>query len=118
MTDLIVCLTNEKGIFEHVKRVVEDMEWNHVYIVTAEKDTSNMKFSKKSTIIPLDMTKTIEQLTTFIKERLQGKLTDLEVGVNMVGGKGKEHTALISAILKLGFGIRLVNLTPTGVKTL
>jgi len=62
------------------------------------------------------MKKTISELSSNIQEQLKGKLNDLEVAVNIVAGSGKEHTALMSAILKLGFGIRLVALTPNGVK--
>ena len=67
-------------------------------------------------IIKLDMSKTISQLTYSVKERLEGKIKDLEVAVNIVAGTGKEHSAIISAVLKLGMGIRLIVLTPNGVK--
>jgi len=36
--------------------------------------------------------------------------------VNIVSGDGKEHMALISALLKLGLGIRFVALTKEGIK--
>ncbi len=115
MTDLVCCITSQKGIFEHVKKVIEDIEWQNIYIFTAE-DISSNSFSKNTNIIKLDMKKTISELSSNIQEQLKGKLNDLEVAVNIVAGSGKEHTALMSAILKLGFGIRLVALTPNGVK--
>jgi len=117
MTDLIACLTNQKGVIEHVKHVVEDVEWQNIYIITSE-DVSKIKFSKKMIVIKLDLNKTISQLAEFITEKLKGKLNDLEVAVNIVAGTGKEHTAIISAILKLGYGISLVALTPQGVATI
>ena len=116
MTDLIACLANQKGVFEHVKRVIEGRDWEKVFIVTKEKDVSNFKFNKKAEIIKVDMSKTISELSDFIKEKLKGKINDLEVGVNIVAGSGKEHTAMLSAILKLGFGVRLVVLTREGIK--
>lgn len=118
MTDLVACLTNKKGIFEHVKHVIDDVEWQNIYIFTSERDISKMKFSKQTKIINLDLSKTISELTSFIKTQLEGKLNDLEVAVNIVAGSGKEHTALLSAILKLGFGVRFVVLTRNGVKTI
>ena len=42
--------------------------------------------------------------------QLNGKIKDLEVAVNIVSGTGKEHMALLAAILKLGVGVRLVAL--------
>ena len=35
---------------------------------------------------------------------------------NFVSGMGKEHMALISALLKLGVGIRLMALTKNGIE--
>ncbi len=118
MTDLIACLSKQKGAFEHVKRVIEEIEWANVYIFTSEKDISSFRFNKSAEIIKLDLNSTISELSEFIGKRLDGKLHDLEVAVNIVAGSGKEHTALISAILKMGFGVRLVALTPDGVKTI
>jgi len=118
MTDLIVCLTNQKGVIEHVKKVVEDVSWGNIYVFTAEKDVSGMKFGKEVEIIQLDLNNKISELSGFVEEKLKGKLNDLEVAVNIVGGSGKEHMALISAILNLGCGVRLVALTPEGVKTI
>ena len=39
-----------------------------------------------------------------------------EVGLNFISGTGKEHMALLSAVLKLGIGIRFFALTKDGVK--
>jgi len=36
----------------------------------------------------------------------------------MTSGSGKEHMALLSALLKLGLGIRLVSFTNNGIKEL
>jgi len=38
-----------------------------------------------------------------------------EVGLNIVSGAGKDNMALISAIMKLGLGYRLVAYTKDGV---
>ena len=38
------------------------------------------------------------------------KVQDLDMAVNISSGSGKEHAILISTIMKLGYGIRLVDL--------
>jgi len=40
------------------------------------------------------------------------------VGVNFISGAGKEHMALVSALMKLGVGFRLMASTMDGVKEL
>jgi len=38
--------------------------------------------------------------------------------LNIVSGDGREHMAIISALLQLGLGIRLVALTKEGVRVI
>ena len=66
----------------------------------------------------VDFQKPVSQLIDDIKKGLQNKFTDLEVAVNIVSGSGKEHMAIISALLKLGVGIRLMAVTKDGVREL
>ena len=47
---------------------------------------------------------------------LKGKIKDTEVEVNFISGAGKEHMAIMGALLKLGVGIRLMALTRDGVE--
>ena len=45
MANLIACLSEGKGTWEHVKRVVEGQEWDSVYLVTNEFGRDNFKSS-------------------------------------------------------------------------
>ena len=58
----------------------------------------------------------MQDIVKDIHKQLQGKIDDLEVAVNLVSGEGKEHMALLSALMKLGLGIRLIALTKNGVE--
>ena len=58
----------------------------------------------------------IELLIDKIKSQLEGKIKGTEVALNLASGSGKEHMALLSALLKLGVGIRLVSFTNNGIK--
>ena len=51
-----------------------------------------------------------------ISKNLKGKIKDTEVDVNFVSGTGREHMALIGALLKSGTGIRLKVLTKEGIE--
>jgi hypothetical protein len=118
MTDLVVCIGEGKGTWGHVQKVIEDMEWGSIYVVTnkfgAEKFTSKKKFE----FILIDENKRLTELVEDIRKQIHGKIKDFEVGVNFISGNGKEHMAAMSALLKEGFGIRLVALTFDGVKEL
>ena len=117
MTDLIACLSTGKGTWEHVARVIQSEAWGSVFIITDEFFADKIDKKDKELII-IDRNKTISEMAEEIKKCLQGKVKDLEVAVNFVSGEGREHMALISALLQLGLGIRLVVLTKEGVKTI
>ncbi len=116
MTDLIACLSTGKGTWGHVQRVIEGMEWGKVYLITNEFFKDKFDSSKKIEMILVDNKKTISEMAADIRKALDGRINDLEVGLNIVSGDGREHMAIISALLQLGLGIRLVILTREGVR--
>ena len=118
MTDLIACLSTGKGTLGHVQRVIEGMEWNKIFLITNELSKDKFKCSKEVEMIIVDTKKTITEMAADIKKALEGKISDLEVGLNIVSGEGREHMAIISALLQLGLGIRLVALTREGVRVI
>jgi len=118
MTDLIACLSTGKGTWEHVARVINCMEWNNIFLITNEFAKDKFKSEKKVELIVIDDKKTIPEMASDIRRRLEGKINDLEVGLNIVSGEGREHMAIISALLQLGLGIRLVVLTKEGVRVI
>ncbi len=118
MTDLIACLSTGQGTIGHVERVIEGMEWNNIFLITNEFAKDQIKSDKKVERIVIDTKKTISEMSVDIKKVLEGKITDLEVALNIVSGEGREHMAIVSALLQLGLGIRLVVLTKEGVKVI
>lgn len=118
MASLIACLTTGKeiGHWTHVQRLIEEESWENVFIVTDDYGVRNFKTRKKINHIVIDSKKPVNEVVEDIKNQLKDKIKDTETGLNIVSGKGKEHMAIISALLKLGLGIRLVALTKDGIK--
>ena len=50
-----------------------------------------------------------------LQERLKKLIKGTEVGLSIASGSGKEHMALISALLSVPVGIRFVALTKEGI---
>ena len=115
MTDLIACLSTGKGTIGHVTKVIEGMEWNKIFLIT---NGVEFKSSKEVEMVVIDTSKTITEMAADIKKALSGKINDLEVALNIVSGDGREHMAIVSALLQLGLGIRLVALTKEGVRVI
>ena len=116
MTELIACLSTGKGTWGHVSRLIQDGEWEKVFLVTNSFGKENFTPEKESEFIVIDPNKGLAELRDDIYNQLKEKVKGAEVRLNLVSGTGKEHMALVSAILKLGVGIRLTALTKDGVQ--
>ncbi len=116
MTILLACLSTGKGTWGHVSRLIADGSWEKIFLITNEFGKENFNNEKQAELIVVDSRKGIEDLREDIKNSLKGKLNGTEVAINIISGEGKEHTALISAVLQLGFGIRFFALTKDGIK--
>jgi hypothetical protein len=108
MSTLIACVGEGKGTRVHVARLIKSGSWDQVFLITA--DGSEKGITPNNRVIAVDTGKKIPELAEELKAKLKGKIFDAEVALNLVSGSGKEHMAVLAAVLKLGLGIRLVTL--------
>ena len=116
MTELIACLSEEKGAREHLRRLINQQDWEKVILISTKSNKEDFNVNKDIEFIIIDNKKFLPELVDEIKDNLSQKTKGIEVGLNIISGSGKEHMALLSALLKLGLSIRLVALTKEGVK--
>ncbi|MBA3064622.1 hypothetical protein FP803_04250 [Candidatus Woesearchaeota archaeon] len=116
MTDLIACLSTGKGTWTHVKGVISGCEWDNIFLITNEFGREKFSSEKKVELIVVDSSKPLLELVEDIKKELKDRVSGTEVALNLVSGTGKEHMAILSAVLKLGLGVRLVALAKEGIK--
>jgi len=116
MTTLIACLSTGKGTWGHVNRLIEDGKYDNVFLITNDYGKENFNKGEKTDLISLNLNQGLNELKNNILKNLKEKIKDTEVDVNFISGTGREHMALMSALLKLGVGIRLRALTKEGVE--
>lgn len=116
MTTLIACLSSGKGTWGHVQRLIDGQDWDKIILVTNEFGKDNFKLTKKVELVVVDFKKSVKDLIKELVSALKGKVRDIEVGVNLVSGTGKEHMALLSALTKIGVGIRFIAVTKEGIE--
>ena len=116
MTNLIALLSCGKGTVAHVAKVIEGQEWEHVYLLKTSEFQGEIPKKENVEIITIDTGKMLPEIIQDIKKSLSGKVSITETAVNIISGDGKEHMALLSALLSLGAGIRFVAFTREGVR--
>jgi hypothetical protein len=121
MHTLIVCLDPKSDERSEVDKIVNSGLFATVYIVG---DLSNIDYYKnlskiKVFSIPVISSSPIEELQDKLLKELkkafgQNKMMDMDIALNISSGNGRLHASIISTVMKLGYGIRLVGLDKEG----
>ena len=115
MAVLIACLSSGKGSWGHILRVVDGQDWEKIILITNDFGKKNFKCQKKVDLVVFDMGKPVDELINDHVKELKNRLGFGDVALNLVSGSGKEHMAILSALIKIGVGIRFVAYTRKGV---
>ncbi|MBW3020109.1 hypothetical protein KY334_02335 [Candidatus Woesearchaeota archaeon] len=116
MTDLVACLSTGKGTWTEVIKLIQTGTWDNVYLITNQFGKDNFKADEKTKLIVINDFEPIEKISQTIYNNLKGKIAWTDIAVNFVSGSGKEHMALLPALLKLGVGIRIVTVDDGKIK--
>jgi len=118
MPTLIACLSTGKGTWSEVTRIINSQPWTKVFLITNEFGKDNFKPAENTELILLNDRIETPAMVEELKQQLQGKISDFEVGLNLVSGSGKEHLAILEAVLELGLNFRLITINKGQVETL
>ena len=114
MTQLIACLSTGKGTWSEVSSLARSDLWEKVFLVT--NDFGKEKFLNQNvSFVIINPDGPIETIISALMVGLKD-VKGPEVALNLSSGSGKEHMALLSALLKLGLAIRLVVPDKNGFK--
>ena len=112
--ELIALLSTGKGTWAQVSGLMSHGEWDKVVLVGGEF-AKQFTHKKEFEFIQVDLDKKLKDLKEDISQKLKGKFNGTEVALSIASGDGKEHMALISALINLPVGIRFAALTKDGV---
>ncbi len=112
--ELVALLSTGKGSWAQVSGLMKHGEWDKI-ILLGDDFAKDFKHEKKFEFIKIDLSQKIKDLQQDLKSKLKGKFAGTEVALTIASGDGKEHMALISALINLPVGIRFAALTKEGV---
>ena len=119
MTSLVACLSTGKGTWASVSRLLQVGSWDKVYLLTNDFGIQNFQKDAKTELLVInenvDLSVLRDQIKALLHQKLQG---EMDVAVHFVSGSGKEHMALVAALIQLGVGIRLVDVGKNGLEEL
>jgi len=112
--ELIALLSSGKGTWAQVSGLIKYGEWDNI-ILLGDEFAKQFTTEKKFEFIRIDLNKKLKELKEEFQQKLKGKIDGTEVALSIASGDGKEHMALISALINLPVGIRFAALTKDGV---
>lgn len=112
--ELIALLSTGKGTWAQISGLMNHGEWGKV-ILLGDDFAKDFKHEKKFEFIKIDLNGKIKDLKEEFSKKLKGKIDGMEVALSIASGNGKEHMALVSALINLPVGIRFAALTKDGV---
>jgi hypothetical protein len=112
--ELVALLSSGKGTWGQVAGLMNHGEWDKIILI-GDDFAKNFTHEKKFEFIKVTLSQRIKELRDEISKKLKGKINGTEVALTIASGDGKEHMALISALINLPVGIRFAALTREGV---
>ncbi len=112
--ELIALLSTGKGTWAQVSGLMSHGEWDKVILLGGDF-AKQFTHKKEFEFVKIDLSQKIKELQQDLKSKLKGKFNGTEVALTIASGDGKEHMALISALINLPVGIRFAALTKEGV---
>ncbi|MBD3247095.1 hypothetical protein GF378_00560 [Candidatus Pacearchaeota archaeon] len=112
--ELIALLSSGKGSWAQVSGLMKYGDWDKI-IVLGDDFAKKFSHDKKFEFIKVNLNQRIKDLRDDFSKKLKGKIKGTEVALTIASGTGKEHMALISALINLPVGIRFAALTKEGV---
>ena len=112
--ELVALLSSGKGTWAQVSGLMKYGEWDKI-IIFGDDFAKDFKHEKPFEFIKVNLSGKLKELRDEFKGKLKGKIDGTEVALSLASGDGKEHMALISALINLPAGIRFAALTKEGV---
>lgn len=114
--NLVAFVGTDKENWGQITALMHHMECEHITLVV-NRSISDFPTSEKCSVIEIDNTLPLLELKKALIESLKAQIgKEFEVALSLASGTGKEHMALISALLSLPVGIRLAVYTKQGVQ--
>jgi hypothetical protein len=112
--ELIALLSSGKGTWGQVAGLINRGEWENIILVGSEF-AEKFIVDKKHDFVKVKTSQSLIDLKQGFIKKLKDKIKGTEVALSVASGDGKEHMALISALLSIPVGVRFTALTKDGI---
>ena len=113
--ELIALLSSGKGTWGQVSGLCKKGEWEKIILLGQDYAKDFKLAGIPFDFVEYDQDKQLTSLKEDLMKKLKDKIKGTEVALSIASGTGKEHMALLSALLSIPVGVRFTALTKQGV---
>ncbi|MDP1728913.1 MAG: hypothetical protein Q8L27_01775 [archaeon] len=115
MTELVALLSKGEGTWAQVSGIIKQGDWEKIILVGNDfAKKFQVPEGKEYEFVEITSSRLVE-IKEELQKKLAGKIKGTEVALSIASGDGKEHMALISALLCVPVGVRFTALTKEGI---
>ncbi len=115
--EFVAYVGTDKENWGQITALMNRLEGESVLVMS--KQASGFPLNERCKVVTVDPTKPLVELKEDILNKLRPIVKgDFEVMVSLASGTGKEHMALIAALLNAPVGVKLVVYTKEGIQFL
>ncbi|MDO8460173.1 MAG: hypothetical protein Q7S74_03625 [Nanoarchaeota archaeon] len=116
--EIVASVGTDKENWGQILALLNRAEYEKAIIVK-NRNAESFPVNDRCIVIEIDSSLSLVNLKSYLLEKLKKELSgDFEVNLSIASGTGKEHMALVSALLSVPVGIRLVAYTKEGIEFL
>lgn len=112
--ELVALLSSDNGSWGQISGLIKYGDWDKI-IILGDESGKSFTSEKEFEFVRISLGKKLKDLRDEFMNKLKGKIEGTEVALSIASGDGKEHMALISALINTPVGIRFAALTKEGV---
>lgn len=112
--ELVALLSKGENTWGQVSGLMKHGDWDKIVIV-GDDFAEKFAHEKNFEFVKVNLDQRIKDLQEEFSKKLKGMFSGTEVALSIASGTGKEHMALISALINQPMGIRFAALTKEGV---
>ncbi len=114
--NIIILVGEDPSSYGQITGIINRSEAEKIILVK-NKNVKDFPSDDRCKIIEIDSAKDIMSLREDIKEKLRKEVNaDFEVSLSIASGTGKEHMALVSALLAIPVGVKFIAFTKNGLE--
>ena len=108
-------LSKGEGSWAQVAGLMKFGQWEKIILIGDDFAKQKFNHLKKFEFVNVNTSQRLVDLKQELLTKLKPKIEGTEVALTIASGIGKEHMALISALLSIPAGIRFTALTKEGI---